>query len=61
MQVNFVHLRERATSGDWLNFAAFEARFAACTKSVGTILLPQLTSKARAAGLVVDQSTLAFA
>lgn len=61
MQVNFAHLRERATSGGWINFAVFEAKSTSGTNSGNSILLPQLTSKARAAGLKVDQSALAFA
>lgn len=60
MRVNSAHLRERATSGSWINFAVFEAKSTSGTNSSNSTLLFQLTSKARAAGLEVDQSALAF-
>ena len=60
MQINFAHLRERATSGGWVNFAVFEAKSTSGTKSDNSALLSQLTSKARATGLKVDQAALAF-
>jgi len=61
MQVNFAHLRERATSGGWINFAVFEARSTSGNNSDNSTLLSQLVNKARAAGLKVDQSALACA
>ena len=61
MQVNFAHLRERAAAGGWIDFAVFEARSTSGNNSDNSTLLSQLASKARAAGLKVDQSVLAFA
>ena len=61
MRVNLAHLRERSTSGGWINFAVFEARSTSSTNSENSTLLSQLASKARTAGLKVDQSALAFA
>ena len=61
MRVNLAHLRERSTSGGWINFAVFEARSTSGTNSENNTLLSQLASRARAAGLKVDQSVLAFA
>jgi hypothetical protein len=60
MQINLAHLREQSTSGGWINFAVFEAKSTSGTDSGNSALLSQLTSKARAAGLKVDQSALAF-
>lgn len=60
MRINFAHLRERATSGGWVSFAVFDAKSTSGTNSDNSALLSQLTIKARAAGLKVDQSALAF-
>ena len=60
MQVNMAHLRERSTTGGWVNFAVFDARSSSGSDSDNNILLSQLTSQARASGLKVDQSALAF-
>ena len=60
MRVNFAHLRERAASGGWIDFAVFDAKSMSGTNSGNSALLVQLTSKARASGLKVDQSALAF-
>lgn len=57
MKVNMAHLRERATSGGWINFAVFEAK---STTGENDALLYQLTQAARVAGLQVDQSALAY-
>ncbi len=56
-QVNMAHLRERSTSGGWVNFAVFDAK---STVGDNTFLLNQLTQAARNAGLQVDQSALAY-
>lgn len=61
MKINLAHLRERAVSGGWVNFAVFDARSTSGTESDNANLLAQLTAKARASGLKVDQSALAFA
>jgi hypothetical protein len=60
MRVNLAHLRERARSGGWINFAVFDARSSSGTNDDNARLLVQLTAKARGANLRVDQSALAF-
>lgn len=60
MKIKLAHLRERSTSGDWINFAVFEAKSTSGTDSGNNTLLFQLEREARAAGLRVDQSALAF-
>lgn len=60
MRVNLAHLRERARSGGWINFAVFDARSSSGTNDDNARLLAQLTAKAKAANLRVDQSALAF-
>jgi len=57
MQIKMAHLRERATNGGWINFAVFDAK---STTGENDTLLYQLTLSARASGLRVDQSALAF-
>ena len=57
MKINMIHLRERSTSGNWINFAVFDAK---STSGDNDQLLYQLTQAARADGLPVDQSALAF-
>ncbi|MEC5387746.1 hypothetical protein VVD49_18580 [Uliginosibacterium sp. H3] len=60
MKVNVAHLRERAQSGGWINFAVFDARSSSGLRDDNARLLAQLTAQARAANLQVDQSALAF-
>jgi hypothetical protein len=60
MRVNLAHRRERARSGGWINFAVFEARSSSGTRDDNTRLLAQLTAKAKASSLQVDQAALAF-
>ncbi|MGA4472984.1 hypothetical protein ACPA1H_06675 [Ectopseudomonas chengduensis] len=57
MKINMAHLRERSTGGGWINFAVFDAR---STTGDNDGLLYQLTQAARASGLRVDQSVLAY-
>ena len=57
MKVNVAYLRERSTTGGWVNFAVFDAK---STVGDNDGLLYQLTQAAHAAGLQVDQSALAF-
>lgn len=57
MKINVAHLRERSTTGGWIDFAVFDAK---STTGDNVGLLRQLTMAARAAGLKVDQSALAF-
>lgn len=60
MQINVAHLRERATSGGWIDFAVFDAKSSSGSDADNAELLHQLTVKAQAAGLRVDQSALAY-
>lgn len=57
MKINMAHLRERSTSGGWINFVVFDAK---STSGNNDGLLYQLTQAARAHGLQVDQAALAF-
>lgn len=57
MKVNMAHLRERSTTGGWINFAVFDAK---STTGDNAALLHQLTIAARSNGLQVDQSALVF-
>lgn len=57
MKVNMAHLRERSTTGGWINFAVFDAK---STNGNNDQLLYQLTKSAESAGLRVDQSALVF-
>ncbi|MBE0548538.1 MAG: hypothetical protein IH627_13005 [Rubrivivax sp.] len=60
MRVNLAHIRERAQSGGWVDFAVFDARASSGTRDDNARLLAQLTAKARGSNLRVDQSALAF-
>lgn len=57
MKINLAHIRERSTSGGYIDFAVFDAR---STSGDNATLLTQLTAKARASGLKIDQSVLAY-
>lgn len=57
MKINMAHLRERSTMGGYINFVVFDAK---STSNNNSELLHQLTQKARANGLQVDQSALAY-
>ena len=54
MQVEFAHLRERSTSGGWIDFAVKS------TSGNNGSLLAELTMRARNAGCKIDQSALVF-
>ena len=57
-RINFAHIRERSTSGGWIDFAVFDARAnVSCERDA---VLFQLTNAARVSGLKVDKSALAF-
>lgn len=60
MRINLAHLRERAASGGWVNFAVFDARSSSGSRDDNACLLAQLTARARASNLRVEQSALAF-
>lgn len=57
MKINLAHLRERSTSGGWIDFIVFDAK---STTNNNKQLLIELTSKARTNGLKVDKSALAY-
>lgn len=56
-KINLAHIRERSTTGSWINFVVFDAK---STTNNNEKLLVQLTSQARANGLKVDKSALAY-
>ncbi len=60
MQIKFAHLRERAASGGWINFAVFQADARTHSRSSRAEVLDDLTRRARGSGLRVDQSALMF-
>lgn len=60
MKINLAHIRERSTSGGWVDFAVFDAKSTSGTNSDNAALLSDLTAKGRASGLKIDQSALAF-
>jgi len=60
MRVNFAHIRERAVSGGYIDFAVFDARSASGSEAANAEILARLTAKARMAGCKIDQSALAF-
>jgi hypothetical protein len=57
MKINLAHIREHSTTGGWIDFAVFDAK---STTNNNSKLLSQLTSQARASGLKVDKSALAY-
>ena len=60
MRVNVAHIRERAQSGGWIDFAVFDARASSGARDDNARLLAQLTARARGSNLRVDQSALAY-
>lgn len=60
MRINLAHIRERSTSGGWIDFAVFDARSNSGSDPENARLLHQLTAKAIASGLRIDQSALAY-
>lgn len=60
MKISLAHLREHAVSGGWVNFVVFGAKATSGGDQGNGELLAQLTTKARAAGLRVDQSALVY-
>lgn len=60
MRINLAHIRERSTSGGWIDFAVFDAKSTSGSDSANDTLLSELTAKARVSGLKVDQSSLAY-
>ena len=60
MQLNVAHVRERSTTGGWIDFAVFDAKSTAGTDSANDALLVQPTQAAREVGLKVDMAALAY-
>lgn len=60
MRINLAHIRERSTSGGWIDFAVFDAHSTSNANSANAEVLAQLTATARRSGLKIDQSALAF-
>lgn len=60
MTINFAHLRDRSTTGGYINFAVFEADANSRTNQGRALLLQQLTSAARQQNLRIDKAALAF-
>lgn len=59
MKINLAHIRERSTSGGYIDFAVFDAKATSGGDAGNATLLDQLTTRARASGLKIDQSALA--
>ena len=57
MVIQFTHRRLPSTTGPWIDFAVFQAKSRTGNNST---LLQQLCNKARANGLNIDKSALAF-
>ena len=57
MRISLAHIRAPAASGGYIDFAVFGAE---STSGDNATLLTQLTVKARASGLKIDQSALAY-
>lgn len=60
MQIEFAHIRERATNGSFIDFAVFNADATSKNDRDRSSLLRDLTMRARLQGLKVDKSALAF-
>ncbi len=60
MKINFAHIRDRSTTGGWINFAVFAADSNDGSDSGRSDVLHNLTMRARANGLRVDKSALAY-
>ncbi len=60
MKINVAHIREKSTTGGWIDFAVFDAKSNSGSQFDNQNLLQQLTLKARGSGLKIDQAALAF-
>jgi len=60
MKIELAHLREKSTSGGWIDFAIFNAKSTTGSDSDNAALLSELTGKARASGLKIDQAALVY-
>jgi len=60
MKIKMAHIREKATSGGYIDFAVFDAKPASVSDSENNNLLSRLTTSALQSGLKIDQSALAY-
>jgi hypothetical protein len=60
MRINFAHIRERSTTGGYIDFAVFEANANSGRDEDRADVLADLTMRARALGLKVDMSALVY-
>ena len=60
MNIEFAHLREMSTTGQYVDFAVFDAKPNSNTPAARNALLFQLTMAARQAGRKVDASALVY-
>ena len=60
MKINLAHIRARAANGGNIDFAVFDAKSNIGGDNANSQLLAQLTARAEASGLKVDQSALAY-
>jgi hypothetical protein len=60
MRIQFAHIRERSTTGGYIDFAVFQANANDGTDSGRADVLHDLTTQARMQGLKIDQSALAY-
>jgi hypothetical protein len=60
MRIEFAHLRERSTTGGWIDFAVFNANANSHRDTDRNRLLHQLTVSARRSGLKIDKAALAY-
>jgi hypothetical protein len=60
MRIQFAHIRERSTTGGYIDFAVFQANANDGTDSGRADVLRDLTMQARMQGLTIDPSALAY-
>jgi hypothetical protein len=60
MRINFAHIRERSTTGGYIDFAVFDANANSGRNEDRADLLQALTLEARRLGLKVDISALIY-
>ena len=60
MRIALAHMRDQSTTGDHINFAIFKADVTTGMDGDREALLLDLTNRARAAGLSIEKSALAF-
>ena len=60
MRINFAHIRERSTTGGWIDFAVFEAKSITGFDSDNDASLLDLVLRAQGLGLKIDKAALAY-